>query len=675
MPNEPKSKSAKALAAPDERPVTKREAAFLASQTGVSAEKIAGRPVAELGEILRWRIDPTFLFWRQVCGRVVRQDPVSGVIQGVPNATVHVLDTDCWFLGFFPVESPLWWWYWPIWCDTEVIGTTQTDECGNFCAWIPRWDIDRILEYRRERFCFPDIYRPTIRDILAGIVSTGPVFPPNPNPPDPSPLERLASEHLPLVAERLGQPVANQLRLALANRSFGSSLGPVADLLDVPAFGSGLRAPAAVTPKQLGELVPEHMAARLEGNPESKELVAQIPSPRDFVGPFVRCIDVIVPEWVPVIDFPDISFQVTQDVDLDGDQEVIYSESLFDVRWDAGYIPPVVLYASEIARASAICEGPGIICEDVPAILTVGLMPLDNAHHDAAAGLSIKVNRPRPLGQTSDPQVGPATSPYAGTLQLHGCQRIGGAAYYRLLYKLGTASEVSFTGIEWWAPRVGVGPPFHIVADADGWYPILPAADLVFPNWLLNWPTAGKGLYVVRLEVGDGAKNHLAYSPAIGFEVDNEPAHPMFGTISWGPSLTGPFLNLPDVCPVITRSAGVDIYLQVPWSSSANRMLVSDLSAGGCGGVAPQLVPSVLPLDPAYSYDHWHQGPGDNAVMRTAMVKIPGAAQSGCYDVTISSWTRAFNPAGDGGGPGTDWLTNYFYIYAQASRGIAVINT
>src|SRR5260370_17326596 len=77
MPNEPKSKSAKALAAPDERPVTKREAAFLASQTGVSAEKIAGRPVAELGEILRWPIDPTFLFCRQLCARAVRHDPLT----------------------------------------------------------------------------------------------------------------------------------------------------------------------------------------------------------------------------------------------------------------------------------------------------------------------------------------------------------------------------------------------------------------------------------------------------------------------------------------------------------------------------------------------------------------------------------------------------------------------
>src|SRR5260370_7014785 len=126
MPNEPKSKSAKALSATDERPVTRREAAFLASQTGVSAEKIAGRPVAELGEILRWRIDPTFLFWRQVCGRVVRQDPVSGVIQGVPNATVHVLDTDCWVLGSFPCEHPLCACYWPLSSHPNMTRPTHT---------------------------------------------------------------------------------------------------------------------------------------------------------------------------------------------------------------------------------------------------------------------------------------------------------------------------------------------------------------------------------------------------------------------------------------------------------------------------------------------------------------------------------------------------------------------
>jgi hypothetical protein len=661
-------------AAPNERPVTKREAAYLAEKTGVSAEKIAGRPVAELSDILSWRIDPFSLFFRQVCGRVVRQDPVSGLIQGVPNATVHVLDTDCSFLGLFPVESPWWWWYWPLWCETEEIGTTQTDECGNFCAWIPRWDIDRILEFRLERFCFPDIYRPTIRDILGEIVQQ-PVFPPNPNPPDPAPFDRLAAEHLPVVAERLGQGVADQLQIALANRSFGASIGAVSDLLDVPAFGSGLHPPSSAAPKQLGDLVPEHVATRLAKNPESENLIAQELSPRDFLGPFVRCLDVLVPEWVTVIDFPDITFRVTQDVDLDGDQEVIYSEGLFDVRWDAGDIPPVVLYASEIARPSAICDAPVIVCGNVPAIRTVGLMPLEPTHHDAVSGLSIKVNRPRPLGLSTDPQSSPAASPYAGTLQLHGCQRIGGAANYRILYRLGGASEIPFTGIEWWAPRLGVGPPFHIQPDAQGWFPILPADQLVFPNWLLNWETAGKGHYVVRLETGNAAKNHLGYSAPIAFEIDNYAPLAGFDEIRWGLSAAGPFPNsniLPVVCPLIHRPPGADIYLQVKWTVSANHLLTAGLSASGCGGTPPVLIPTPPPQDP--SYDHWHTGPADNTVSRTAIVKIPGTAQPGCYDVTITAWSRSFNPAGDGGGPGTDWLTNYYYLLAQPSRAIAVID-
>jgi hypothetical protein len=672
MPNESKSRTAEMLA-PDERPVTKREAAYLASQTGVSAEELVGRPVAELSHILRWRIDPISLLFRKVCGRVVRQAPISGLIQGVPNATVHVLDTDCSFVGLFPVESA-WWWYWPLWCDTEEIGTTQTDECGNFCAWIPRWAIDRILQFRLERFCFPDIYRPNIRDILREIVA-GPVIRPNPNPPDPSPFERLAVEHLPIVAERLGQNVANQLRRALANRSFGSSMGAVLDLLDVPAFGVGLHPPVAAAPKHLRDLIPAHVATRVAASAESKNALAERLAPRDFVGPFVRCVDVVVPEWVTVIDFPDISFRVTQDVDLDGDQEVIYSEGLFDVRWDAGDIPPVVLHASQIARPSAICEGPGVICEDVPAIRTVGLMPLEPSHHDATSGLSIKVNRPRPLGLSTSPQASPAATPYAGTLQLHGCQRIGGAVYYRILYKLESANEAAFTGVEWWAPRLGSGPPFHIQADTDGWYPILPVGDLVFPYWLFNWETEGKGHYVVRLETGDAAQDHLEYSAPIAFEVDNYAPSATFDDIRWGLSATGPFPDtniLPAVCPLITRPARADIYLRVRWSVSANHLLTASLSAGGCGGVSPVLVPPPPPLDP--SYDHWHTDPLDDAVTRTAIVKILGAAQPGCYDVTITAWSRSFNPAGDGGGPGTDWLTNYFYLPSQTSRGIAVID-
>src|SRR5262249_25797219 len=161
---------------PERRKLTARQAAYLEEISGVSAEKLVAKPLGELDELLRWKIDPHLLFFRKVCGRVVRVEPGTGVIQGVPNATVHIEDTDCSFLGFFPVEGPFWWWwwFWPIFCHREEIATTITDQCGRFCVWIPRWDIDRILRFRLERVCYPYIVKPSLADLLREI-GPGPV--------------------------------------------------------------------------------------------------------------------------------------------------------------------------------------------------------------------------------------------------------------------------------------------------------------------------------------------------------------------------------------------------------------------------------------------------------------------------------------------------------------------
>ena len=35
--------------------------------------------MAELADQLRWRIDPSIFLFRQVCGKVVRTDPVTGI--------------------------------------------------------------------------------------------------------------------------------------------------------------------------------------------------------------------------------------------------------------------------------------------------------------------------------------------------------------------------------------------------------------------------------------------------------------------------------------------------------------------------------------------------------------------------------------------------------------------
>ena len=690
--------------APDQRVLTRREAEYLAREAHVEIDALVDRPIAELDDILRWKIDPFRLLFRKVCGRVVRKDPVTGEVQGVPNATVHVLDTDTSFLGYFPIDSP-YWWHWPLWHHTEEIGTSVTDACGNFCVWIPRWDIDRILRFRHRHVCFGDVFRPNIKDLLEQI-DLGRLFPkpPVPNPPDPGPLDELGPlanfelHHLPVIAERLGDAVADQVRLALVNRTFGASTGTLTKLLQAPAFGDGLAPPL---PREalgrLRDVLPDHVQERfaeVHGAPaKGKAKKGDAPpadatgslferldrlDPRELRGPFRRCIDLVVPEWVPVFDVPDITFRVTQDVDLDGDEEVIYTEGLFDVRWDAGAMPPVVLQASAIARPSPFCEGPQILCSNTPAIRTVGLMPLEPTHHDMVTGLSTRVNRPRPpAGLSTDAQTSPAASPYAGTLQLHGCQRIGAATHYRLVYdhhRAGatTLTGVAFTGLEWWAPRLGPGAPFWIHPDPQGWYEILPAADLVFPNWLLNWESYrfANGRYDIHLELGNSSGTVLSSSPVVPFEVDNSGASGTFDEIRWGLSATGPFPvanRLPDVCPIIVRPPATDIFLQVRWTVRAEHLLEGNLTATGCGGGAPVI------LDPEDTRYHWHTGPTDNACTRTAIVRIPGTSAPGCYDLGIDAWSRAFNPAGDGGGPGTDWLVNAFYSGSFPRRGVAII--
>ena len=190
---------------PDQRPIGRAQADYLAEIADVPAEKLVGRPIAELDELLRWRIDPELLFFRRVCGRVVRRDPATGIVQGVPNATVHVEDTDCSFLGLFPVENRLWWWFWPISCRREVIATTTTDECGNFCVFIPRWDIDRILRFRlRSGSASRTSSRPNLRDLIGDIVLEAQAAVPG-RPQPARPAVRPARRRHAAAARRIGR--------------------------------------------------------------------------------------------------------------------------------------------------------------------------------------------------------------------------------------------------------------------------------------------------------------------------------------------------------------------------------------------------------------------------------------------------------------------------------------
>jgi hypothetical protein len=675
---------------PDQRPVTVRQAEYLAAETGVAAKELAGKPIAQLDEILKWRIDPALLLFRRVCGRVVRYEPGTGVLQGVPNATVHVEDTDCAFLGFFPVEGPFswWWWLWPLACRREEIATTMTDACGRFCVWIPRWDIDRILRLRLERICFPEIVKPTLADVLRHLgpvpVETRPPITVNPNPPDPAPFVLPEREVLQQAGALLGRESLDRLAEAAEVRSFGEQTADLAALLTEPAVVQSFSPPLTdAALKRMEELgLP---AVQDTPKAASAARVAEL-DPARAIGPFLRCRDVLVAEWEYIADVPDVTFRVTQDVDLDGTEETIYSEGFFDVRWNAGDIPPVTLVASPSARPSPFCEAPVIPCGNAPEIVTVGLMPLASSHHDNATGCATRVNRPKPLGLFGTPPTagtGPesAQAPYAGTLQLHGCQRVAGAKYYRLLYAYEGGPELPFLGLDFYPPRL-VGPPWwtHAVPDAQGWYQVLePADEYVFPNWLIDWRTWNgsfpDGTYAVRLQLADGSKNPLAppaeYSDPVTFRIDNRRPGASFDQVRWrvvGGSWVETF-TWPFSCIVIHRPTGHDIEIEVSWSAWAAQWRSAYVYAGGCGGGSPALASG------ADTQQHWHENTGDNSVSRATLWSVAHTLPQGAYAFSIHSTSRAFNPAGDGGGPGTNWKTDYDYLWVTPQIGIAVIDS
>ena len=125
----------------------------------------------------------------------------------------------------------------------------------------------------------------------------------------------------------------------------------------------------------------------------------------------------------------------------------------------------------------------------------------------------------------------------------------------------------------------------------------------------------------------------------------------------------------PFQCPVIRRHPHQDIEIEVSWWASAVHFRDATMSGGGCGGGNP------TPLGPISNYDHWHVDQNDNAFSRVSLFSLPGSLLEGSYTFSIDAHTRAFNPAGDGGGPSTDWLTDYAYSHAHPSIAVSVINS
>ena len=667
---------------PDQRPLTELQAQRLGAMANVEAKLLVGLTVAQISDKFRWQIDPQLLFFRKICGRVVKTDPVTGVEYPVPFATVHVEDTDCHFLGYFP-GGWQWGWFFPLWCHREVIATVTTDACGRFCVWVPRWEIDWILRWRRERICFPDLFvRPSIRDLLKELIHDHPIVrqPPIPEPDPPPFLLRDGGMSLRRAKELIGVDKAERLAAFEGAAAMGDRVVLREQMLDQPLPSRQMPPPL---PKQIRDLSEKKDNEGLSSHLNVESRLFEGFNPSRYIGPFWRCFDVVVPEWTPILDVPDITFRVTQDVDGDGDEEAIYSENFFEVRWNAGPIPNVTLEASPIGVTGQVCDVPDVPCQDTPAILFAGLMPLVNPstgdpYHDAATGYARRPNRPHPSGAIADPLPNPlASAPYAGTVHLYGCNEMSGGAFYRLRYRYEGGPWVPFTGLTWPLYRVVSGSlqTHWPTSDANGWYPILPDSANWFPeNLLLAWPTHHftHGRYTVEMQIGNASKSVIDSSTAINFEVDNSAPLAQITEVRWrveGGSWRGP-LEL--VCPTVTRpqisGSPANIEFRVTYQVSASHLRSLSLSGGGCGGGNPILISALG------TAQHWHTFSGDNAVSNTATFALPGTMAQGAYSFSLFAASRAFNPAGGDNGHLLDWNYDPTVRYVHPSLPIAVVN-
>jgi hypothetical protein len=672
---------------PDQIPLTEKQATRLSGLTGIAVKELAGSNIADLSERLRWRVDLELFLFRRICGRVVKRDPVSGELYPVPFANVHVMDTDCSLLGFFPVESP-WGWFFPLSCHTEEIASVRTDACGNFCVYIPRWEIDWILRWRLERICFPDIFiRPTIRDLLERIPFPLPdppiIRPPRPEPDPPPYLLHDGGLSLRRLQDTLDTRVVGRLAAFQATQMLGTNTAGMQKMLDEPAFTQPIQPPLPAELKIRGP-EKERQAMLKEFAPLASFVKAF--DPERFIGPFLRCRNVLVPEWLPISDVPDITFWVTQDVDGDGDEETIYSEGYFDVRWNSGPIPDITLEASQIALSTIACDNPPVDCDE-PQIILAGKMPLHNLpgpadpYHDQGNGYARRVNRPHPSGSLIDPPPNPlATSPFAGTFPILGCNQHQGAVYYRLMYsfKAPIASSytapVPFTGHSWWLYRwTGVLESMLVSPDSNGWYDILDPSDGWMPaDILLNWPSGGyqNGTYKIHMELGNASKTVVhTTSPDIALRIDNSnPSNSQFTALAWRVAGTSTWTNLDLICPVVARPAGFDIEFRVSYQASAAHLRSLVLYGGGCGGGNPQLTSALS------TAQHWHTGPLDNTVSNQAVFSLAAGMPQGAYSFHMTVHSRAFNPD-NANGLTYDWEIDPVDIWIHRMLPVAVVNT
>ncbi len=657
-----------ATTTPDKTPLSKIGAQRLSAITGLKADALAGQTIAGLREKFEWQIDPELFLFRRICGRVVKHDPASGDDWGVPGATVHVYDTDFSLFGYFPIDWP-YGWFWPYHWRREEIGHAVTDACGRFCVWVPRFDIDWILRWRRERICFPEIFvKPSLRDVLGRLQEVVEVPPRLPHP-DPGPLDFLRGGigSAAVLRQTVGDKVSRALEGNL-HFTVGQS-GSASALLDRRAFTAPVPPPAA---EHLLERVTEHLTGQKH---VTKEDLARAAKSRAWHGPFYRCFDIVVPEFLPIFDIPDITFGVTQDVDGDGVEETIYSEGFFDVRWDAGNIPPVTLVADASAFATPTCgDQPPLGACAAPEIVLVGHMPLLNESGpglfpiiDTTTGYAVRANRPHSTGQEAQVATAAtaATAPACGLLEFWGCNHHllnnTAATHYRINARVSTDEGATFGPwfqiLDTWSNWRVVGSPPVLEYKgmsqlAGGWWEVLNPADQWIPgdHYLLQWHNPPNGLVEMQLELGKltgAVVNPIGTAPNVRLQIDNSAPAPQITALGW--RVVGGSTNpLPLNCPTIKRNHQ-DIEVLVDLQVTAAHLRSVEVWAGGCGNGNPTLVTGFEALEglttPTPGY--WHKNAGDNGLSRQVVWRVPASLSPGAYSFGLTAWSRAFEP-GDG---------------------------
>lgn len=656
--------------------LTKRQAARVAAASGQPAEKLVGRTFAELDAGLRLVLDPHIFAFRRICGRVVKTD-ANGNELPVPFATVTVYDTDVNLLAWSPLGSQYSWFY-PFGIRREVLATVTTDECGRWCVWIPRFDIDHYLRWRLERRCYLTwLRRPSIIDVLR----EQDVIP----DPDPGPIH--VDEHLLAHASRvLDAHAIDRLRPLARAARLGSPVADSSDALARPAFRERVAPPiAAAAAKALASGLGERLAKRV-GRPH--EALAKLDLSR-FFGPFLKCRLVATPQWTTVLDIPDLTFEVTQDVNGDGTQEVIYSEGLFDVRWDAGSIGDVVLHASQIAITSPSCNVPDVGPCGEQAILFASNYPLQvptdaSEYHDANTGYALQPNRPDVDGIPGGARVEDAAAPFDGSFYLIGCAEKPEATHYRIHHELEGA--VSYLNGSYGPLTKVVGGVLQqlLVSPVDGqWYPIVPRSAGWTPVGILApFSGAGNHLHGFRLEFGQQVGATITAMPSdplslVNVHVDTTPPDVEVQALEWRHPDSSPTWSSLSVgnCPVVVRTTASRIQFKFRFRVSANHLRDFSVSASGCGAVAPTLASDGrdgLPILAADAAAHWHTDPDDNIHVRELYYELPAGAPAGCYHLNVFAASRAFAPTAVVGGAPADWYIDSAPIYINYNVAVSV---